>query len=219
MKKAVWLIVVGAMMTTGFALAQNGAGNSSDTEWWQWVLVIVAVPVLVALGVAASGIVLIWDILKAGVGFLKELKDKLSDFIDNWPSTEPPVFYKGLIVYQKRLFVDKLRVAPGESIFISWSFAMRNTENLTVRIKSVILVDGVEVKKQEETVSASARGFAIGHSMSFPAPGFKQVIGLVTVEEVGGSGRAANAETKMVTVVPAEELEEPGQGGEAESNH
>ncbi len=54
MKKAVWLIVVGALMTTGFALAQNGAGNSSDTEWWQWVLVIVAVPVLVALGVAAS---------------------------------------------------------------------------------------------------------------------------------------------------------------------
>ena len=168
MKKMVCLVLVGTLMTIGLALAQNGTGNGSDTEWWQWVLVIVAVPVLVALGVVASGVVLIWDILKAGVGFLKELKDKLSEFIGNWPSTQPPVFYEGLVVYQKRLFVDKLRVVPGESIFISWSFAMRNTENLTVRIKSVILVDGVEKKKQEETISASARGFAISHSSRFP---------------------------------------------------
>lgn len=91
-----FLTVVIILLSAGFALAASG-DNGNSSEYWPWILVLL-IPLLVALGIIGGVLKLIYDILKKGLELLKDIKDKIGLFIDNWPSYDPPPIYSGLVV-------------------------------------------------------------------------------------------------------------------------
>lgn len=163
-----------SMFRAAMVAALCGTAACTSDEALFWLL-------LALLGPIAVGIGLLVLVLRGIGGALEKISEALAGVVRPPPLADP----QGLTIPQTRLSIERTEVFVGEPDFLSWSFSMSNPRNLDVTILSEVFAEAQRVAFQEETTSASARGFAVGGTASWAQPGIKQIRGRTTVMHGG----------------------------------